>query len=41
MSTTNQVPFITQVSGIPYNWLWNDQVFVIPMVVQQKSRLTI
>jgi hypothetical protein len=41
MLTTNQVPFIAQVSVIPYSRLWKCQVFVVPRVVQHKSRLII
>jgi hypothetical protein len=41
MLITNQVPFIAQVSVIPYSRLWKCQVFVVPRVVQHKSRLTI
>jgi hypothetical protein len=41
MLKTNQVPFIAQMSVIPYGMLWKCQVFVVPRVVQHKSRLTI
>jgi len=41
MLTTNQVPFIAQMSVIPYNWAMKVQVFIVSRVVQHKSRLTI
>jgi len=47
MLTRNQVPFIAQVSVIPYSMGYESakyllcQVFVVPSVIQHKSRLTI
>jgi hypothetical protein len=41
MLTTNQVPFIAQCRLYHTVGLWKCQVFVVPMVVQHKSRLTI
>jgi len=47
MLTTNQVPFTAQVSVIPYSMGYESvkyllcQVFVVPSVIQYKSRLII
>jgi len=41
MLTTNQVPFIAQVSVIPYGWAIKVPSIYSTKVIQHKSRLTI